>query len=99
MDVGGGGEGGVMVAAATRECFGFLFPFLCRILRRGKCGELSSALQFEGSPSQSHLLLIRWAFNSRIQQERLHLGPQIGKHEGKNVTVVGRASLTSRHET
>lgn len=90
---------GVMVAAATRECFGFLFPFLCRILRRGKCGELSSALQFEGSPSQSHLLLIRWAFNSRIQQERLHLGPQIGKHEGKNVTVVGRASLASRHET
>lgn len=74
-----------MVAAATRECFGFLSPFLCRILRRGKCGELSSALLFEGSPSQSPLLLIKWACNSRIRQGKLHLGPQIGKGEGKNV--------------
>lgn len=87
-----------MVAAATRECFGFLSPFLCRILRRGKCGEVSSALLFEGSPSWSPLLLIKWACNSRIQQEKLHLGPQIGKCEGKKVTS-GRAFPESRHET
>lgn len=41
-----------------RRMLWFSFPFLCRILRRGKCREPSSALQFEGSP-QSPLLLIR----------------------------------------
>lgn len=66
-----------MVAAATGECFGFLSPFLCKILRRGECGEPSTALQFEGSP-QSPLLLIRWACNSRIKSDCIRTSDRTG---------------------
>ncbi|ELV10490.1 Coatomer subunit zeta-1, partial [Tupaia chinensis] len=58
--------------------------------KEGECGEPSSPMQFEGSPSQSPLFLIKWACNSGTKQETV-LVTQIGEDEGK--TVVGMKNL------
>lgn len=72
-----------MVAAATGECFGFLSPFLCRILRRGQCGDSSSPLRFVGSLLSPLSTVLAWVCKPRTDKEK-----------GKEGSRMGRASAT-----